>query len=174
MTQVDLWVGLGAAVAGSGVGAVGAWQGNLVVERRRENLQVLGAMEMLELEITENADRMRKGVAAGSLPLGIWEHCRPTLAGVGRRALSDVLWLRLNWAYGRIYDARRDAPLDPDEQPLTAADLNELREDFRAAADRFARDIRSLRFWLLPEPKRRGRIDNGGGTGGRRSGWIVK
>jgi hypothetical protein len=63
VTQVDLWVGVGAAVAGSTVGAIGAWQGNLVVEKRRENLQVLGAMEMLELEIREHADRLRNGAA---------------------------------------------------------------------------------------------------------------
>ena len=80
MTRVDLWVGLGAAVAGSGVSAIGAWGGNLVVERRRENLQVLGAMEMLELEMKENADRLRKGADPAALPLGVWASCKPTLA----------------------------------------------------------------------------------------------
>jgi hypothetical protein len=155
VTQVDLWVGLGAAVAGSGVGAIGAWQGNLIVEKRRENLQVLGAMEMLELEIRENADRLRRGVDPGSLPLGVWSGAKPILAGIGRRTIPDELWERLNGSYGRIYDAQRGARLDANEAPLDAEELDRLRADFKLTADEFAREIRSFRFWVLPEPRRR-------------------
>jgi hypothetical protein len=142
-------------VAGSGVGAFGAWQGNVAVERRRENLEVLGAMEMLELEIEENADRVRKGAYHEALPLGVWKHSKPILAGVGRRAVPDELWRELNRVYRRIYDARSKARLDPEDEPLTLAALEKLQKDFGCAADSFAKTIRSPRFWLWPEPPRR-------------------
>jgi hypothetical protein len=73
-----------------------------------------------------------------------------------RRGISQELWLQLNRSYGRIHDARSGARLDPDEKPLEADELDELRADLKQAADGFAKQIRSLRFWLLPEAKRRG------------------
>ncbi len=155
IAQVDLWVGLGAAVAGSGVGAFGAWGGNLVVERRRENLQLLGAIEMLQLELEENADRLAQGASSAALPLGVWEQCRPTLAGVGRRAIDQQLWSELNKVYRRIYDARDAGRFPTHPEPLMSADLEHVLSQLRDADKRFNIDLKSPRYWLRPEPNRR-------------------
>jgi hypothetical protein len=147
----DFFAGAAAAITGGVVTGVAAWVAALVVERRRENLQLIGAIEMLRDEVDENADRFEKDDNALGLTLGVWEHCKPTLAGIGRRAIDKDLWADLHRAYREIYEARAG----PYKPTLTKEGLTSISTQLAKALKAFERERHSPRYWLRPERNRR-------------------
>ncbi len=121
----------------------------LVVERRRENLQLIGAIAMLREEVGENADRLERGGNVRDLTLGMWEHCKPTLVGIGQRAINGQLSTDLHSAYREIYEAKTcRASNNPS---LKSQDLTNLSTRLTIASKAFQRERRSPRYWLRPE-----------------------
>jgi hypothetical protein len=143
------YVTAGVGLVGALIGALGAWGAAIVVERRRENLQVLGALEMLIVEVGENADRLPVDKNAGGLTLGIWEHSKPVLAGPGRRAVTDELWKELHGAYRKIYEAKRLAISDDDGS--FRCQLEGLSGRLAETVVGFEAEIKKWRYWLRPE-----------------------
>jgi len=150
----DFFAGAAAAVIGGVVTAGGAWGASLLVERRRENLQLIGAITMLRAEVDENADRLEKDGHAGGLTLGVWEHCKPTLAGIGRRAISTGLWDDMHRAYRKIYEAKAGRACG-DPEPVTIDELTSISTRLDNTSKAFEREPRLLRYWVRPEPNRR-------------------
>jgi hypothetical protein len=158
----DFASGALAAIAGGLVGGFVSWVGLLLIERRRENLQLIGAMDMLRAEIDENADRLDKEGDAGRLTLGVWEQCKPIFAGVGRRAIDTGLWDDLHGTYRAIYERRGSASAnanDPEQpQPqkaLSTRDLNAISARLREASRRFEGEFKSWWYWIKQIPNRR-------------------
>jgi hypothetical protein len=143
------YVSAGAGLVGALIGAFAAWGAAIVLERRRENLEVLGALAMLIAEVNENADRARADESASGLTLGVWEHSKPTLAGPGRRAVRDPLWKELHEVYRKIYEAKKSRPVG--DADSFRRELEELSQRLAERLRGFEEEIKKWRYWFLPE-----------------------
>jgi hypothetical protein len=115
------------------------------VERRRENLELLGAVVMLTAEIDENASRLQKPEGGGALTYGVWDHSKPILASRGRRALDLAHWSELNAVYRIVYENRKWGVQPGDD---LARRLVAVSKDLKTDAQRFEREITRRRYWL--------------------------
>jgi hypothetical protein len=148
MALSDFFAGAGAAVIGGVVTAGGAWGAALLVERRRENLELVGAIKLLHREVKENRDRLEKGSKTGGLTLGMWEHCKPTLAPASStRFIGDTLWDDLHDVYRKIYEVRNKL-VDPEVDPVDVDELTKILDQLGKASEALLRASGLLRHWV--------------------------
>lgn len=82
----------------------------------------------------------------------MWEHSKPTLAGIGRRAIDKNIWEGLCGAYREIYEARAGRPFEP---TLTKEGLTSISTRLVEALTVFEHKRNSPLYWLRPERNRR-------------------
>jgi hypothetical protein len=125
-----------AGVIGAGVGAIltagGTWRVSVSLDRRHATRELIGAINVVRAELTENAERLRKHEHPGALTHGDWARSKVILAN-----LSDSeLWDDVRRTYKKIFEVAsgRDDP-DPSKE-LSAENLESLDVKLQAAATR--------------------------------------
>jgi hypothetical protein len=139
-----------AGVIGAGVGALftvfGTWGVTVLLDRQRENRQLINAIGIICAELQENADRLASGKVPAQLTLGDWKQIKPILAGLGLRPDSATHWKRALHIYRTIYEAQRGG-----NGKLTAEALLALHDDLGDHAEQLKCETRLIPFAKLLE-----------------------
>jgi hypothetical protein len=140
-----------AALVGAIVGAVitagAGWVVAIGVERRRENLELLSALDVVASEIEENSCRLAKKEGLDALTYGVWHSVRPVIASRGRRAIDRPTYDELTAVYGLVYEARK-REVQPGGD--LAIRLSDVEEKLKSASLNFENEIGKLGYWLRP------------------------
>jgi hypothetical protein len=105
-----------AAVAGAGATVGGTWWVSVLLNRQREEREVLNALRVVSTELEENNDRIKKLPLRQQPPspdlqcelhltLGDWANNKGALAVLAIH--NEHLWESVRKVYGEIYEAKR-------------------------------------------------------------------
>lgn len=115
-----------AGVIGAGVGSIltagGTWRVSVSLDRRHQRRELIGAINVVRAELTENAERLKNGGHPGALTHGDWARSKVILSGLA----DEALWHELRRTYQQIFEVSSGRPDPNPTTPLTHTHLDHL------------------------------------------------